>query len=948
MSENIVQPDPAPEVQDTRIITLLESNDVSISGVDGEWTNNLNENTILREGDSLTVRQSMIDTTSESVGLIDVQPEDANIVIQHGIYSVDAGDGTADNDLLEVGGQTDALGAYQHFSDQLKNHPSGDKYVLQNQSVSIANTKIFYYAGAGNSGVVDTINPPNPDSVPTSDFFIEMKPSAAGGLFEYTIETTAPNYVVPAGASPLPVPGTGAAPSPIIKPENLQGLNVILSHFTGTGNQPEVIWKLYYNGFVPKTGVIDPDLDHFATIETLYEPDVPGSATGYQSRNNIKFDNTRGTTPAAYNKLWVFRTATFPGGGGSAYQYWSNKDTTGKTSKIFKILKGFRMIVDDFSDFRDSKNRTNGPYSTQFTYTNHLGIREPVIINFQDWGNANEQVFGLVPANPGLFKQHVVNGSAYNLPDLNTAKGRKQAGWGGLSGAFFNWVQFTQLGDPKRANHITLPELTFDVQAGIEAFVFSGDRKAAFPFEGQAMGIYNQNNNATGQSYKFLDPKQLDTALLPIPPSGGALLQPRIFTTKFTIPAPRKYTYEALAQILTDRINQIPTKVTGQSNDPFPDDDDADPTALNIRGFSNSRFLTTTADLSMQQLTEPTIASRVPFFPSRFQYTNEEPPTLLLQPIWLSTDGTKAFQYDETALNGFDNPRWCGAESVSFLYDQSSDAFQVAQAHSNIYSRLDGGIIARQFRSNIDTGDNFRKGDLVTCDKAGGIFFTSLEPASLWYTKMKFKQQSVTVQQLGNNPTIIPLNTGQIVPDLNPANEMLANAMTHTLNLTEGQQITGNFLGTAINIDKRVRTFTNPEPPALPAVNPLNPGGRYQECNPKWFLDVATNTPLTIQGSPVSGEIVTDPFFQIEISGMNRQNIIGAKTKNSLIQSIVGKYFTNGGFTSGNIDDGFRYTHVGEPMLLKSLSVRILDSDGKPAEGLGPNSAVILELDTDK
>ena len=75
---------------------------------------------------------------------------------------------------------------------------------------------------------------------------------------------------------------------------------------------------------------------------------------------------------------------------------------------------------------------------------------------------------------------------------------------------------------------------------------------------------------------------------------------------------------------------------------------------------------------------------------------------------------------------------------------------------------------------------------------------------------------------------------------------------------------------------------------------------------------------------------------------------MGATQKNNLIQSIVGKYFTNGGFTSGNIDDGFRYTHLGEPMMLRSLSVRILDSDGKPAQGLGPNSAVILELDTDK
>jgi hypothetical protein len=175
---------------------------------------------------------------------------------------------------------------------------------------------------------------------------------------------------------------------------------------------------------------------------------------------------------------------------------------------------------------------------------------------------------------------------------------------------------------------------------------------------------------------------------------------------------------------------------------------------------------------------------------------------------------------------------------------------------------------------------------------------------------------------------------------------MLANSLTHTLGLTEGEQITGNFLGTALNIDKRVRTFNNPAPGTLPTVT--FSGGKYQDCDPNWELDVATDTPVTIPGKTVTPDQVTDPFFQIEISGMNRQNIVGATQKNNLIQSIVGKYFTNGGFTSGSIEDGFRYTHLGEPMMLRSLSVRILDSDGKPAQGLGPNSAVILELDTDK
>ena len=168
------------------------------------------------------------------------------------------------------------------------------------------------------------------------------------------------------------------------------------------------------------------------------------------------------------------------------------------------------MIVDDFSDFRDSKNRTNAPYQTQLTYTNHLGTREPVVINFVDWGNANEQVFGLVPSNPGLFKQNEVYGPTYDLPDLGTAKGRKQAGWGGFSGDYFHWIQFTQLRDGKRPNHITLPPFVFEVSllfSTIPAFL---DQQLLLlnPLQNQLHNIPNtQRENSQARvkiSYNFL------------------------------------------------------------------------------------------------------------------------------------------------------------------------------------------------------------------------------------------------------------------------------------------------------------------------------------------------------------------------------------------------------------------------------------------------------------
>lgn len=74
---------------------------------------------------------------------------------------------------------------------------------------------------------------------------------------------------------------------------------------------------------------------------------------------------------------------------------------------------------------------------------------------------------------------------------------------------------------------------------------------------------------------------------------------------------------------------------------------------------------------------------------------------------------------------------------------------------------------------------------------------------------------------------------------------------------------------------------------------------------------------------------------------------MGQPTKNNLVQGMIGKYFSNGNFTESQ-GDGLVYVHKGEPMTIKSLRVRILDSQGNLEDNLGPNSAMVLNLLTDK
>ena len=920
----------APEVLPaTRIITLLEQNDATdaitkLNKSSGQWTNNLAENTVLREGDAISVKQSMIDTTNESEGLIEVLDDETEITVKFGMYVQDSGIGTVDGGVQPP----TFLSHSNNFPDA--NVPNGRNYILQNQVKGLPFQELWYNAGssyAGNTAI-------NPGTSPANDFSIKFIPAAATDWWEYTIDAGSGGGYVPPAGGPFPVPPTNAGTSPILLKENIHGLYAILFHSRNAAGVLVTHYKIYAEGWAPPGALGPGDNDHIAIIEAVFANAKSTSPLGFRSIPNQFF----APDPVVANdRQWVFRTAN-PAGADTGYQYWSNVDpTSNRESKTYRVCEKFYMIVDNFT-----MKPGDAPYQQSFTYTGLSGQSVTQRIFLNDWGDATPAVYGLpagssLPANPpGLFYVHQTPDNEVlqqKLPDLETAQGRKAAGY---SGAAYNdnvisWVTFEQLKDRKNPEIAIFEPFAYDIHKGVTvlpngSIAGLGDQhRDKWGGVGTAFGIFNIHT--AGVNTNVMLPGQIFTSPLPSPSADGVVLTPRIFSQTINIPR-KKYTYAALAQELTDQFNRIPRQVPQLSNNP---DDTSQ--ALNAVGFSGSRILTSTAELGMQKkLMDDGSGVFEPFFPSTHVQTAGD---AAMQPVWVADDGKSAVQYINNIVGTA--PIWCGAESLSFIYDESSDTFQVGQAHSNMYSRLDGGIIARQFK--VDTDPNIGTG-YVTADKAGGIFFTSMEPESLFFTKMKLQPARV-ITPVASNPTLQDL-TMPVQPGTPAQNDNLGNALTHSTTLINGENITGNFVGLSTKIDKRARIVSNPVVPTDP------PGGEYQIVNTGWALDVAVSTPVTIPGLSLTNLEVVDPYFSIEISGLVRQDILGAETKNNLIQSIVGKYFTNGGYTSGNPDDGFRYVHQGEPISLRSLSVRILDSNGELATGLGETSAVILEIDTDK
>ena len=914
----------------TRIITLLEANDAraaSTPATSGQWTNNLAENTLIREGDAITVKQSMIDTTSETEGLIEVGTDEQNITIKFGMYLQDSGNGT----LPGGDAQSTGAGNILTYSGNVLDTPSGTNYILQNNALALPFTECWFQGGLQPAGGAFTEEQTNPGISPANDFSIQFRPTAAPtDWWEYTIEVTGGAVYAAAIGSPFPNPPDETT-SPIILPANLQGLKAIFYSYENVTGQLISEFRIYANGFTP-TGGIALDGDHIGQLSVIY--DDARTPLGYTSAPNPNYNPDPIITDV---NQWVFRIGTLestPGVPTPSYnQFWLNSNPAGgEPSSVFRVCQSFRLMVDSFSDVIKDKP-TNAPYQQTLSFKGQTG-EETLSFKFSDWGNAQQSVFGAAAlGEEGIFQNYALTDAQataqYGLvPTAQTATQFAQ-----LSGAVF-WVQFSGLPDPKNPEVRVFEPFIYDAHVGIKILPYGGIgtiKQRRFIFNqtpAQGFGCYGIGE--PGKPTQLTE-GQITHVPIPQPPAGqGVILTPRIFTQKITI-SPGKYTYSALAQELTDRLNAIPNRVEALNNNPFPNAGETQP-PNNPIAYSSSRILTSTEELAFQQSVNATDTLRIPTFPSQQAFVTGA--TTAKQPIWVSEDGTECCQFDQAVVGA--QPRWCGAEALSFIYDDTSDTFQIAQAHSNMYSRLDGGVIARQFY----TANNIGR---ITCDQAGGIFLNSLEPKSLFFDKMNLIENEILINNLTLNPTLHDLKTGTINVTL-PFNNDLTDALTHTCRLIPGRNITGNYLGIASHIDKRTRVINNP--PALP--DPALSGGAYGQVQTAYSLDIAIDTPITITGTDLSDETLSDPYFQIEISGANRQDVLGAITKNNLIQSIVGKYFSNGGYTTGNADDGFRYVHKGDPMFLKSLSVRILNSNGEVATGLGSTSAVILEIDTDK
>lgn len=260
-----------------------------------------------------------------------------------------------------------------------------------------------------------------------------------------------------------------------------------------------------------------------------------------------------------------------------------------------------------------------------------------------------------------------------------------------------------------------------------------------------------------------------------------------------------------------------------------------------------------------------------------------------------------------------------GASQITLIYDPEINKFLFQQLHTNITDV--GGKSLLRYQNLNNTGTDF-----FMADKHSGIFFTDLQPASLWQDTMGFGANANVMVGLDPNKTVRSYGIKN-AQDAFVVNPNLVNVILSQVSLKEGVNITSNFAGIDSAVQKNDNYFIE-----LPVTN---------ATNVETFDLMSIVAPL----EPFFDSVLEHPYFMVEISGFPSSSIRNLDSDNSSIRAIISKYYSTDNFTIQSSAEGsLVYVHRGASFYLNSLHARILDPDETPADSIGANNTLFLEV----
>lgn len=266
-----------------------------------------------------------------------------------------------------------------------------------------------------------------------------------------------------------------------------------------------------------------------------------------------------------------------------------------------------------------------------------------------------------------------------------------------------------------------------------------------------------------------------------------------------------------------------------------------------------------------------------------------------------------------------------GSAQVGIEFDIDQNKFFFSQLHTPYYLQT-GNVptMGTQF-TNVKAHDESATDQNFVANKIGGVGFTELQPANVWFKKMGMDTSILTnfgIRDFDGN--------GKQFADYKNITDgatTLGNLSPITFVMNDGVNTTGNFT----SLDSGILKST---PRVLPAdLSSLKDTSQI-------IKQIYARNALNEGGSL--------PYFLIEIDGKGvKSDIRGGVASaiiNTKISAIVSRYYQTLSYTSSMDGSGaIPYIHKGDPLIIDSFRVRILDPNGELSDNIQDSNIVFLQ-----
>jgi len=318
---------------------------------------------------------------------------------------------------------------------------------------------------------------------------------------------------------------------------------------------------------------------------------------------------------------------------------------------------------------------------------------------------------------------------------------------------------------------------------------------------------------------------------------------------------------------------------------------------------------------------------------------------------------------------GYPLDKFVGTNQFSMDFDEVENKLKITQCHFPLYVEETsgqengvpgvawnkGGANGMKLNPDPNPGTNTAQfvGSTGIQAMYSGIVFTGLEPAEFW-NNLGFSDITVTPNfnkkmrigggTVGNPPVDAYGGDG--------GNATLpTDNNSYTLKVDIGRNTTAGYDGLDLPV-QHINTFTRDAKDfkgqySVPRFVKQRTGNLGSDA-PYDDVYVATNDVRSIFSSrTLNTNIADEGYFLVDVESSFRQDLVGGKGITSkATQSIVNRYYSDGGFTSDQGAGSIAYVHEGEPQLLSSMNVQVRNPDRTFVQEtvLLPKNSVFMEI----